>query len=179
MSERRRNSANVRPRFGSTVMLSDVDLPSPKLPIPMGYVPRYLKSAHGQRPPDPGQNESRPSFTRIGGLHVPGFQHPTPTTPKFHVRRGTPSRSRTHARLMTQSWSPNYIFPNRSIPFSLKYFGESDNIIGCFTETVPVTVPDDYRGSTAAIKTKVMSDRDELRVLRYAQPAMPPKSSPR
>jgi hypothetical protein len=80
---------------------------------------------------------------------------------------------------MTQSWSVDYKFPNRSIPLSLKYFGEAGGVIGCFTETVPVTVPDDYRASAADLKTKVITDRDRLPVLRYAPPAMPPKSSPR
>jgi hypothetical protein len=63
-------------------MLSDVELPSPKLAIPRGCVPRYLKSAHGERARDPDQDESARSFIPIGGLDVPAFQHPTATTPK-------------------------------------------------------------------------------------------------
>jgi hypothetical protein len=159
-------------------MLSDIDLPSPKLAIPKNYIPRFLKSRHADRPPEPAPDESGFSFSRIGGLDAPGFRHPAPTTPKFHVRRGTPSRSREHARLMTQSWSVDYKFPNQSIPFSRKYFGEAENIIGCFTEIVPVTVPEDFRGSATTVKVKATTERNPLPGLRSAHSAMPRKASP-
>jgi hypothetical protein len=134
------STASRSPNSISSVVLSDIKLPTPRLPIPQGHVPRYLKSSAGVRCVDPPS--SRFSVMRIGSNDVPGFQHVTRDPPSPHVFMRRPPCSTSHARLMQSSWPPGYKFPRDTIPYSIQYFGEDENCIGCFTQTLTVDAPE-------------------------------------
>jgi hypothetical protein len=127
----------------SCTVLSDIELPDPPLPIPRGHVPRYLKSAQpGPRLPPP---DSLFSVVFIGEKEVQRFDHPARIPPRPHVFWQRPPSTTEHAKLMRTSWPSSQLFSQHSIPYSLRIFGEKDQKIGCFTRTIEVEVPIDYR----------------------------------
>jgi hypothetical protein len=143
---KRPKTASVHPRISSSV-LSDLPLPIPPPVIPDGYVPRYLRSTHSGQPREPSRDETLFSFVRIGDKSVINMQHQTRIPPRCHSRQMKRPAKCTHVL------SAPCRCPRNTVPFSFNYFGESDSVMGCFSELVALELPSKGRqGSPVLIE---------------------------
>jgi hypothetical protein len=174
----REKTLKAHARFSSSV-LSDLPLPIPPPVIPEGHVPRYLRSTHGNRCRGAPKEETIFSFVRIGDNNVPNMQHQTHIPPRCGSRemKRPPSRSR-------HILSPPSRCPRNAVPFSFNYFGESDHILGCFSELVPISLPGRTRKRSPEYIESPVRELPELPRIgfvppSYGSPHFAPASSPR
>jgi hypothetical protein len=78
----------------------------------------------------------------MGDSAVRAFQHPMRITPDPHIFANHPAIA--DSRLARPVWAGCH-FPPQAIPYTMKYFGESEGEIACFTATAVVRVPEEYR----------------------------------
>jgi hypothetical protein len=171
-------TGTAHPRLSSSV-LSDLPLPIPPPVIPEGHVPRYLRSTHSDRPRTASTEESMFSFVRIGDPSVQNMQHQTRIPPRCRSRQMKRPTTRS-----TRIMSPPSRCPRNTVPFSFNYFGESDHILGCFSELVPISLPGRPRQRSPEYIEAPVRELPDLSRLgfapqSYGSPHFAPASSPR
>jgi hypothetical protein len=159
------------PRLSLTIP-SAIPLPAPPPFIREGHIPHYLRCSESVPRSDVLPQEPTFSYVRIG--------NPSVTTVIPSVRIPPRCRSRGMVRPILQSahmLTAPCRLPQDSIPFSFSYFGESGDMMGCFTQLVPLPLHRRSSQANSALRQEDKQSPTEIPKLR--QLSGPLVSSPR